>query len=93
MSSAESTERRQLGQGIVRALDQAGEGRAAADPALQRLDGGEDQGVEGDREDRPRQDEALALGGQQAQGDSQARQDERELADLRQARRDGERRC
>src|SRR5215203_6414322 len=52
----------------------------------------EDQGIERDREDRARQDEALGFLRQEAQRYSQARQDEGELADLRQAGRHRQRR-
>ena len=51
----------------------------------------EQQRIEQDREDRAGEDQVRALLGQQRQADAEARQDERELADLRQAGRDRQR--
>ena len=54
--------------------------------------GAEEQRIERDREQRAGDDQAAALVGQQAERRRPGREDERELADLRQARRDRERR-
>ena len=56
-------------------------------------DGREHQGVEGDREQGAGQDQIAPLGRQQIQLHAETGQDERELADLGEARRDRERRA
>ena len=83
--------RRQLGQRIGAPLELARQLRARADPALRRLDRREDRGIERDRDQRAGEDQALSFLRQQAVLDAEAGEDERELADLREARADGER--
>ncbi|MNT08744.1 hypothetical protein D3C72_1434950 [compost metagenome] len=78
---------RQLGQRVRRAFELARE-VAVADHAQQRLGHAEDERVEGDRQDGAGQDQALPFLRHQAQRQAQRGQDERELADLRQAGRD-----
>ena len=70
--------------------------RASAERArIQRRSGSiaaNTQRIERDRDQRAGQDEALPSGGSSPSVDAEAGEDERELADLREARRDGQRR-
>ena len=61
-------------------------------PGAETIKSGEEQRIEQDREDRSGEDQIPALLRQQSQRYPEARQDERELPDLRQAGSDGQRR-
>jgi hypothetical protein len=73
-------------------LDPGAQAGPLSKPGRGRIDSCEDERVERDREQRPGQDQVLAFLRQQPQREAKARQDERELADLGQARRDRQRR-
>ena len=60
---------------------------------LQPVDAGKDQRVEHDRQDRAGKDQVAPLLGKQVQADAELGEDEGELADLREARRDHQRRA
>ena len=75
------------------ALDPIGEPRPRANPARHGLDGGEHEGIERDREQRAREDQVAPFRRQQPERHAEPGEDERELADLREARRHGERRA
>ena len=68
-------------------------GQRGARRRLQPVRRREDQRIERDRQQRAGEDQVAALGRQQAERDAEPGEDERELADLRQAGRDGQRRC
>src|SRR5438445_9019071 len=78
---------RQHRQWIIRAFQGLREFRAGANPGLYRLDRVEHQWIECNRNQRPRENWALSFRRQDPEGNDEVRQDERELSDLRQARR------
>lgn len=76
---------RQNRKGIGRSLQGLGKFRASSNPDLCRVDGAEDQWIQCDRNDCSCQNEALTFRWKKSQGNPQAGQDERKLADLGQA--------
>ena len=83
--------RRQYGQRIVGPLQCLSQLGARANPGLRRLDSVEHQRIERDRDDRSRENKALAFFGHEPQLKTKSRQDEGEFTDLRQACRYRER--